>query len=44
MDPVVSVQNNNLSFVKTKVDGEEILALMVTGASANCNAEERTLS
>jgi len=32
---VVSVQNDNRFFVKTKVDGEEILALLDTGASAN---------
>jgi len=36
VDTVVSVQNNNRFFVKTKVDGEEILALLDTGASANC--------
>jgi len=32
----VSVQNDNRFFAKTKVDGEEILALLDTGASANC--------
>jgi len=31
----VSVQNDNRFFAKTKVDGEEILALLDTGASAN---------
>jgi len=30
------VQNDNRFFAKTKVDGEEILALLDTGASANC--------
>jgi len=33
---VVSMQNDNRYFAKTKVDGEEILALLDTGASANC--------
>jgi len=33
---VVSVQNDNRFFAKTKVDGEEILALLDTGANANC--------
>jgi len=36
VDTVVSVQNDNRFFAKTKVDGEEILALLDTGASANC--------
>jgi len=29
-------QNDNRFFAKTKFDGEEILALLDTGASANC--------
>jgi len=36
VDTVVSVQNDNRFFAKTKVDGEEKLALLDTGASANC--------
>jgi len=36
VDTVVSVQNENRFFAKTKVDGEELLALLDTGASANC--------
>jgi len=31
----MSVQNDNRFFAKTKVDGEEILALLDTGVSAN---------
>jgi len=36
VDTVVSMQIDNRFFAKTKVDGEEILALLDTGASANC--------
>jgi len=36
VDTVVSVQNDNRFFAKTKVDGEELLALLDTNASANC--------
>ncbi|KAH8351722.1 hypothetical protein KR084_005477 [Drosophila pseudotakahashii] len=37
VDTVVSIQNDNRFFAKTKVDErEEILALLDTGASANC--------
>jgi len=36
VDKVVSVQNDNRFFTKTKVDGEEILALLDTSASATC--------
>jgi len=36
VDTVVSVQNDNRFFAKTKVDGVEILALLDTGAGTNC--------
>ncbi|XP_052858196.1 uncharacterized protein LOC128265978 [Drosophila gunungcola] len=33
---IISLKNDNRLFGKTKVDGEEIVALLDTGASANC--------
>jgi len=36
VEKVVSVQNDNRFIAKTKVDKEELLALLDTGASANC--------
>jgi len=42
VDTVVSMQNDNHFFAKTKVDGEKILALLDTGAIANWQSWQRS--